>query len=50
MSAGVFQTLNTQYQEASERLEVLQKFVYIQNMLDLVITANKTKDFTKAFK
>ena len=48
MSAGVFQTLNTQYQEASERLEVLQKFVYIQNMLDLVITANKTKDFTKA--
>ncbi|XP_071164301.1 centromere/kinetochore protein zw10 homolog isoform X2 [Mytilus edulis] len=48
MSTGVFQTLNTQYQEASEVLVVLDKIVQIQNTLESATLANKSKDFAKA--
>lgn len=48
MSTGVFQTLSTQYQEASEILSVLEKIVHIQNTLELATEANKAKDFSKA--
>lgn len=48
MSTGVFQTLNTQYKEASEILAVLEKVVHIQNTLEYATEANKTKDFSKA--